>query len=157
MTKAAKALKSKTANIVAATDIDKADRNKLEQLIDKYGPVKVAAAGAAGAGGLTGAVLLGHRLLTPEQEAVVLEEKESNGALPAAAVGLTGTGLMALGLASLMDGDDDEYLNARSPMEEMLKRDLDELEYQEAVRNGAIYASDTAAEEALRRRPIRRR
>ena len=38
MTKAAKALKSKAANIVAATDIDKADRNKLEQLIDKYGP-----------------------------------------------------------------------------------------------------------------------
>ena len=48
MTKAAKALKSKTENIAAATDIEKADCNKLEQLIDKYGPVKVAAAGAAG-------------------------------------------------------------------------------------------------------------
>ena len=58
MNKAARNLQSKTANIVAVTDIDKADRDKLEQLIDKYGAVKVAAAGAAGAGGLTGAVLL---------------------------------------------------------------------------------------------------
>ena len=89
MNNAARNLQSKTANIVTATDIDKADRNKLEQLIDKYGAVKVAAAGAAGAGGLTGAFLLGHRLHTPEQEAAVLEEKESNGVLPAAAVGLT--------------------------------------------------------------------
>ena len=84
VTKAARNLQSKTANIVAATDIDKEDRYKLEQLIDKYGPVKVAAAGAAGAGGLTCAVLLGHRLLTPEQEGAVIEEKESNGVLPAA-------------------------------------------------------------------------
>lgn len=93
--KAARNLQSETANIVDATDIDKVDRNKLEQLIDKYGFVKVAVVGAAGAGGLRAAVLLGHRLLTPEQEAAVLEEKESNGVLPAAAVGLTGTGLMA--------------------------------------------------------------
>ena len=34
MNKAARNLQSKTANIVAATDVDKADRNKLEQLID---------------------------------------------------------------------------------------------------------------------------
>ena len=89
MNKAARNLQSKTANIVVVTDIDKADRNKLEQLIEKYGGVNVAAAGAAGAGGLTGAVLLGHRFLAPEQEAAVLAEKESNGVLPAAAVGLT--------------------------------------------------------------------
>ena len=54
MNRAARNLQSKTVNIVAVIDIDKADRNKLEQLIDKYGAVKVAAAGAAGAGGLTG-------------------------------------------------------------------------------------------------------
>ena len=38
MNKAARNLQFKTANIVAATDIDKADRNKLEQLINiKFG------------------------------------------------------------------------------------------------------------------------
>ena len=91
MNKAARNLQSKTANIVAATDIDKADRNKR-------------------AGSLTGAVLLGHRLLTPDQEAAVLEEKESNGVLPAAAVGLTERAL-ALGAAALLDDDADEYLH----------------------------------------------
>ena len=35
------------SNIVAATDVDKADGSKLEQLIDKYGSIKVAAAGVA--------------------------------------------------------------------------------------------------------------
>ena len=73
MNKAARNLQFKTANIVAATDIDKADRSRLQQLVDKYGMAKVAAAGVAGAGGFGGAVLLGHRLLTPEQEAAVLE------------------------------------------------------------------------------------
>ena len=61
---------------------------------------------------------------------------------------------MALGLASLMDSDD-EYLSARSPMEEMLQQDIDELEYRHA--DGNIYASDQASEEALSRRPMRRR
>ena len=76
MNKAARNLQSKTANIVAATDINRADCSRLQQLVDKYGMAEVAAAGVAGAGGLGGAVLLGHRLLTPEQEAAVLEEKE---------------------------------------------------------------------------------
>ena len=156
MTKAAKALKSQTANIVASTDIDKADRNKLEQLIDKYGAVKVAAAGAAGAGGLTGAVLLGHRLLTPEQEAAVLEEKESNGVLPAAAVGLTGTELMALGAAALLDDDADEYLHGYEAKERMIQDDIDRLVYEQAIRDGDVYSSDVAAENSIRSRPPRR-
>ena len=156
MTKAAKRLRSKTANLAIATDIDKKDRNKLQELIERRGAAKVAGFAAAGTGGLIGAAILGQRLLSPEEEAAVLQEKEANGVLPAAAVGLTGSGLMALGLASLMDGDD-EYLSARSPMEEMLKRDIDELEYQQALRDGNIYASDQAAEEALSRRPMRRR
>ena len=157
MTKAAKNLRSKAVNLVLATDVDRAERNRLRELIAHHGAAKVAGVAAAGTGGLIGAAILGKRLLSPEEEAVVLEEKETNGILPAAAVGLTGSGLMALGLASLMDGDDEEYFNARSPMEEMLKRDIDELEYQQAVRDGAIYPSDTAAGEALRRRPMRRR
>ena len=156
MTEAANKLRSKAANLAIATDIDKKDRNKLQELIERHGAAKVAGVAAAGTGGLIGAAILGKRLLSPEEEAAVLQEKEANGVLPAAAVGLTGSGLMALGLASLMHGDD-EYLNARSPMEEMLKRDIDELEYQQAVRDGAIYTSDAAAEEALRRRPMRRR
>ena len=155
MNKAARNLQPKTANIVAATDIDKADLNNLEQLIDKYGAVKVTAAGAAGAGGLTGAVLLGHRLLTPEQEAVVLEEKESNGVLPAAAVGLTGTGLMALGAAALLDEEDD-YLHGYEAKEQMIQNDIDRLVYEQAMRDGDVYSSDVAAENSIRSRRPRR-
>ena len=156
MNKAARNLQSETANIVAATDIDKVDRNKLEQLIDKYGFVKVAAVGAAGAGGLRGAVLLGHRLLTPEQEAAVLEEKESNGVLPAAAVGLTGTGLMVLGAAALLDDDADEYLHGYEAKELMVQDDIDRLVYEQAMRDGDVYSSDVAAENSIRsRRPLR--
>ena len=153
MNKAARNLQSKTANIVAVTDIDKADRDKLEQLIDKYGAVKVA---AAGAGGLTGAVLLGHRLLTPEQEAAVLEEKESNGVLPAAAVGLTGTGFMALGAAALLDDDADEYLHGYEAKERMIQDDIDRLVYEQAMRDGDVYSSDVAAENSIRSRRPRR-
>ena len=156
MNKAARNLQSKTANIVAVTDIDKADRDKLEQLIDKYGFVKVAAVGAAGAGGLRGAVLLGHRLLTPEQEAAVLEEKESNGVLPAAAVGLTGTGLMALGAAALLDDDADEYLHGYEAKERMIKDDIDHLVYEQAMRDEDVYSSDVAAENSIRSRRPRR-
>ena len=156
MNKAARNLQSKTANIVAATDIDKADRNKLEQLIDKHGPVKVAAAGAAWAGGLTGAVLLGHRLLTPEQEAAVLEEKESNGVLRAAAVGLTGTGLMALGAAALLDDDADEYLHGYEAKERMIQDDIDRLVYEQEMRDGDVYSSDVSAENSIRSRRPRR-
>ena len=130
MNKAARNLQSKTANIVAATDIDKADRNKR-------------------AGGLTGAVLLGHRLLTPEQEAAVLEEKESNGVLPAAAVGLTGTGLMALGAAALLDDDADEYLHGYEAKERMIQDDIDELEYQQAMRSRWCSSDVTRAEKRL--------
>ena len=156
MNKAARNLQSETANIVAATDIDKVDRNKLEQLINKYGFVKVAAVGAAGAGGLRGAVLLGHRLLTPEQEAAMLEEKESNGVLPAAAVGLTGTGLMALGAAALLDDDADEYLHGYEAKELMVQDDIDRLVYEQAMRDGDVYSSDVAAENSIRsRRPLR--
>ena len=157
MTEAANNLRSKAANLAIATDIDKKDRNKLQELIERHGAAKVAGVAAAGTGGLIGAAILGKRLLSPEEEVLVLQEKEEAGVLPAAAVGITGSGQAALGLASLMDSDDDEYLNARSPMEDLLKRDIDELEYQQAVRDGAIYASDEAAEEALRRRPKRRR
>ena len=156
MNKAARDLQSKTANIVAATDIDKADRNKLEQLIDKYGAAKVAAAGAAGAGGLTGAVLLGHRLLAPEQEAVVLAEKETNGVLPAAAAGLTGTGLMALGAAALLDDDENDYLHGYEAKERMIQDDIDRLVYEQAMRDGDVYSSDMAAENSIRARRPRR-
>ena len=104
---------------------------------------------------MIGAAILGKRLLSPEEEAAVLQEKEANGVLPAAAVGLTGSGLMALGLASLMDGDEEDH-NARSPMEAMLKRDLDELEYQQAMRDGDVYYSDVAAENSIRSRRPRR-
>ena len=156
MTKAAKRLRSKTANLAIATDIDKKDRNKLQELIERRGAAKVAGFAAAGTGGLIGAAILGQRLLSPEEEAAVLQEKEANGVLPAAAVGLTGSGLMALGLASLMDGDEEEYLNARSPMEAMLKRDLDELEYQQAMRDGDVYSSDVAVENSIRARRPRR-
>ena len=156
MNKAARNLQSKTANIVAVTGIDKADRNKLEQLIDKYGAVKVAAAGAAGAVGLTGAVFLGHRLLTPEQEAAVLEEKESNGVLPAAAVVLTGTGLMALGAVALLDDDADEYLHGYEAKERMIQDDIDRLVYEQAMRDGDVYSSDVAAENSIRSRRPRR-
>ena len=155
MNKAARNLQSETANIVAATDIDKVDRNKLEQLIDKYGFVKVAAVGAAGAGGLRAAVLLGHRLLTPEQEAAVLEEKESNGVLPAA-VGLTGTGLMALGAAALLDDDENDYLHGYEAKERMIQDDIDRLVYEQAMRDGDVYSSDMAAENSIRARRPRR-
>ena len=156
MNKAARNLQSETANIVGATDIDKVDRNKLEQLIEKYGFVKVAADGAAGAGGHRGAVLLGHRLLTPEQEAAMLEEKESNGVLPAAAVGLTGTGLMALGAAALLDDDADEYLHGYEAKELMVQDDIDRLVYEQAMRDGDVYSSDVAAENSIRSRRPRR-
>ena len=156
MTKAAKSLQSKTVNLALATDVDRAERNRLRELIAQHGAAKVAGIAAAGTAGLIGAAILGKRLLSPEEEAAVLQEKEANGVLPAAAVGLTGSGLMALGLASLMDGDDEEYLNARSPMEAMLKRDLDELEYQQAMRDGDVYSSDVAAENSIRSRRPRR-
>ena len=125
-------------------------------MIDKYGPVKVAAARAAGAGGLTGAVLLGHRLLTPEQEAVVLEEKENNGVLPAAAVGLTGTGLMALGAAALLDDDENDYLHGYEAKEQMIKDDIDRLVYEQVMRDGDVYSSDLAADNSIRSRRPRR-
>ena len=137
MNKAARNLQSKTVNIVAATDIDKADRNKR-------------------AGSLTGEVLLGHRLLTPEQEAAVLEEKESNGVLPAAAVGLTGTGLMALGAPALLDDDADEYLHGYEAKERMIQDDIDRLVYEQAMRDGDVYSSDVAAENSIRSRRPRR-
>ena len=155
MNKAARNLQSKTANIVASTDIDKADRSRLQQLVDKYGMAKVAAAGVAGAGGLGGAVLLGHRLLTPEQEAAVLEEKEGSGVLPAVAVGVTGSGVAALGLAGLMD-DEGEYLLGYEAKERMIQDDIDRLVYEQAMRDGDVYSSDVAAENSIRARRPRR-
>ena len=116
---------------------------------------KVAAAGVAGAGGLGGAVLLGHRLLTPEQEAAVLEEKEGSGVLPAVAVGVTGSGLAALALAGLMD-DEDEYLHGYEAKERMIKDDIDRLVYEQAMRDGDVYSSDVAAENSIRARRPRR-
>ena len=110
MTKAAKSIQSKAVNLALATDVDRAERNRLRELIAQHGAAKVAGIAAAGTGGLIGAAILGKRLLLPEEEAAVLQEKEANGVLPAAAVGLTGSGLMALRLASLMDGDEEEYL-----------------------------------------------
>ena len=154
MTKASKSLQSKAVNLALATDVDRPGRNRLRELIAQHGAAKVAGIAAAGTGGLIGAAILGK--LSPEEEAAVLQEKEANGVLPAAAVGLTGSGLMALGLASLIDGDDEEYLNARSPMEAMLKRDLDELEYQQAMRDGDVYSSDVVPENSIRSRRPRR-
>jgi len=99
---------------------------------------------------------LGHRLLTPEQEAAVIEEKESNGVLPAAAVGLTGTGLMALGAAALLDHDADEYLHGYEAKERMIQDDIDRLVYEQAMRDGDVYSSDVAAEKSIRSRRPRR-
>ena len=49
----------------------------------------------------------------------MLEEKESNGVLSAVAVGATGSGLAALGLASLMEDEEGDYINRPTPMEAM--------------------------------------
>ena len=95
-------------------------------------------------------------MLTPEQEAAVLEEKESNGVLPAAAVGLTGTGLMALGAAALLDDDADEYLHGYEAKERMIQDDIDRLVYEQAMRDGDVYSSDVAAENSIRSRRPRR-
>ena len=109
---------------------------------------KVSAAGVAGAGGLGGAVFLGHRLLTPEQEAAVLEEKEGSGVLPAVAVGVAGSGLTALGLDGLRD-DEDEYLHGYEAKERMIQDDIDRLVYEQAMRDGGVYSSDMAAENSI--------
>ena len=156
MNKAARNLQSKTANIVAATDINRADRSRLQQLVDKYGMAKVAAAGVAGAGGLGGAVLVGAPSTdTRTVEVVVLEEKEGSGVLRAVAVGVTGSGLAALGLAGLMD-DEDEYLHGYEAKERMIQDDIDRLVYEQAMRDGDVYSSDVAAVNSIRARRPRR-
>ena len=73
--------------------------------------------------------------------------------LPAVAFGVTGSGLAALGLAVLMD-DEDEYLHGYEAKERMIQDDIDRLVYEQAMRDGGVYSSDMAAENSIRsRRP----
>ena len=89
MTKAA-TLSSKTANLAIATDIDKKDRNKLQNLLNGTELPRWLVS-RCWTGSLIGAAILGQRLLSPEEEAAVLQ-REANEVLPAAAVELTGQG-----------------------------------------------------------------
>ena len=66
MIKAAKNLCSKMTNLAITIDIDKADRNKLQEPIECHGAARFAGIAAAGTVGLIGTAILGTRLLSPE-------------------------------------------------------------------------------------------
>jgi len=95
-------LEEETANLKAATELDAQERNYVQQLVDEHGMKKVLGYGALGAGGLTGAVALGHRILTPDQEQMIVDEPDESGLTPLEVIAIGG---LAYGSGSAF-GDD---------------------------------------------------
>ena len=118
-------LKSKTKNLMAATNLGRRQLQQVQDFIAKHGVARTLGTGALAGGTATGLVIGGYRLLSPEEEAqlaitpdgelVAVEPEEESPVIPASAA--------ALGAAALLA---DQYSRDRDEYETSLARTGDE-------------------------------
>ena len=119
----AEELKLKGATLNKATAIDRDEMNQLQRLIADHGITKVLGLTSLGGGATAAAIAGTHSILTPEEEAIILQgEREDDGSgIGGGVLGGLGGGIGAAALMHMLQDDE------QNPMDPETQAKLDEI------------------------------